>query len=60
MVLDPEDHDTWSVGSFFTNPILDDETFAAFRTRVRERLGTAWSRPPTPPVRGAPRPPRPG
>ncbi|GAA3496416.1 UDP-N-acetylmuramate dehydrogenase [Streptomyces prasinosporus] len=39
MVLDPEDHDTWSAGSFFTNPILDDETFAAFRTRVRERLG---------------------
>ncbi len=24
MVLDPDDHDTWSVGSFFTNPILDD------------------------------------
>ena len=23
MVLDPEDHDTWSAGSFFTNPILD-------------------------------------
>lgn len=22
MVLDPEDHDTWSAGSFFTNPIL--------------------------------------
>ncbi len=22
MVLDPDDHDTWSVGSFFTNPIL--------------------------------------
>ncbi|MFF8979480.1 UDP-N-acetylmuramate dehydrogenase [Streptomyces cellulosae] len=39
MVLDPEDHDTWSAGSFFTNPILDDETFAAFRARVRERLG---------------------
>lgn len=39
MVLDPEDHDTWSAGSFFTNPILDDEAFAAFRTRVRERLG---------------------
>ncbi|MFI8087943.1 UDP-N-acetylmuramate dehydrogenase [Streptomyces sp. NPDC086080] len=39
MILDPEDHDTWSAGSFFTNPILDDETFAAFRTRVRERLG---------------------
>ncbi len=39
MVLDPEDHDTWSAGSFFTNPILDDEAFAVFRTRVRERLG---------------------
>ncbi|MFL6090758.1 MAG: UDP-N-acetylmuramate dehydrogenase [Aeromicrobium sp.] len=23
MVLDPTDHDTWSAGSFFTNPILD-------------------------------------
>jgi UDP-N-acetylmuramate dehydrogenase len=22
MVLDPADHDTWSVGSFFTNPVL--------------------------------------
>ncbi|MER7178174.1 UDP-N-acetylmuramate dehydrogenase, partial [Streptomyces hyaluromycini] len=41
MVLDPEDHDTWSAGSFFTNPILTDEQFAAFHTRVRERLGDA-------------------
>ncbi|WP_238385337.1 UDP-N-acetylmuramate dehydrogenase [Nesterenkonia muleiensis] len=24
MVLDPEDHDTWSTGSFFTNPILPE------------------------------------
>lgn len=24
MVLDNADHDTWSAGSFFTNPILDD------------------------------------
>lgn len=24
MVLDPVDHDTWSAGSFFTNPVLDD------------------------------------
>ncbi|AJP03312.1 UDP-N-acetylenolpyruvoylglucosamine reductase [Streptomyces cyaneogriseus subsp. noncyanogenus] len=39
MVLDPEDHDTWSAGSFFTNPILTDEEFAAFRARVRDRLG---------------------
>jgi UDP-N-acetylmuramate dehydrogenase len=23
MVLDPTDHDTWSAGSFFTNPVLD-------------------------------------
>jgi UDP-N-acetylmuramate dehydrogenase len=23
MVLDPDDHDTWSAGSFFTTPILD-------------------------------------
>ncbi|MFI2413494.1 UDP-N-acetylmuramate dehydrogenase [Streptomyces sp. NPDC018947] len=39
MVLDPEDHDTWSAGSFFTNPILTDDAFAAFRARVGERLG---------------------
>ncbi|MFD5447602.1 UDP-N-acetylmuramate dehydrogenase [Streptomyces sp. NPDC003470] len=39
MVLDPEDHDTWSAGSFFTNPILTDAEFAAFRARVDERLG---------------------
>ncbi|WP_152354443.1 UDP-N-acetylmuramate dehydrogenase [Brachybacterium subflavum] len=25
MVLDPADHDTWSAGSFFTNPILSAE-----------------------------------
>ncbi|MGQ0843271.1 MAG: UDP-N-acetylmuramate dehydrogenase [Sporichthyaceae bacterium] len=25
MVLDPADHDTWSAGSFFTNPILDPQ-----------------------------------
>jgi UDP-N-acetylmuramate dehydrogenase len=23
MVLDAEDHDTWSTGSFFTNPVID-------------------------------------
>ncbi|MFD4985833.1 UDP-N-acetylmuramate dehydrogenase [Streptomyces sp. NPDC058374] len=39
MVLDPEDHDTWSAGSFFTNPILDDATLAAFLGRVADRLG---------------------
>ncbi|GGY03902.1 UDP-N-acetylmuramate dehydrogenase [Streptomyces djakartensis] len=39
MVLDPEDHDTWSAGSFFTNPILTDADFATFRARVKQRLG---------------------
>ncbi|MFE9446001.1 UDP-N-acetylmuramate dehydrogenase [Streptomyces sp. NPDC006602] len=39
MVLDPDDHDTWSAGSFFTNPILTQEEFEAFHARVRERLG---------------------
>ncbi|NUR06706.1 MAG: UDP-N-acetylmuramate dehydrogenase [Nocardioidaceae bacterium] len=28
MVLDPDDHDTWSAGSFFTNPMLDAEAAA--------------------------------
>jgi UDP-N-acetylmuramate dehydrogenase len=29
MVLDPADHDTWSAGSFFTNPFLTAEQAAA-------------------------------
>ncbi len=29
MVLDDADHDTWSVGSFFTNPVLDADEAAA-------------------------------
>lgn len=28
MVLDADDHDTWSVGSFFTNPVVTAEQFA--------------------------------
>ncbi|MFD9795711.1 UDP-N-acetylmuramate dehydrogenase [Streptomyces sp. NPDC059070] len=39
MVLDPEDHDTWSAGSFFTNPILEAAEYEAFLARVHERLG---------------------
>ncbi|MEU3917398.1 UDP-N-acetylmuramate dehydrogenase [Streptomyces sp. NPDC029004] len=39
MVLDPEDHDTWSAGSFFTNPILDQTAYETFLTRVHDRLG---------------------
>jgi UDP-N-acetylmuramate dehydrogenase len=26
MVLDPDDHDTWSAGSFFTNPVIPADT----------------------------------
>ncbi|MFJ3145663.1 UDP-N-acetylmuramate dehydrogenase [Streptomyces halstedii] len=39
MVLDPDDHDTWSAGSFFTNPILDEEAYTAFLARAGARLG---------------------
>lgn len=39
MVLDADDHDTWSCGSFFTNPVLDPAEFAELVARVHERLG---------------------
>jgi len=31
MVLDEDDHDTWSVGSFFTNPVVSAEQFEHIR-----------------------------
>jgi UDP-N-acetylmuramate dehydrogenase len=34
MVLDPDDPDTVSAGSFFTNPVLDAAQFDALRTRA--------------------------
>lgn len=34
MVLDPDDHDTWSVGSFFTNPVVSQPVFDRLRTSV--------------------------
>ena len=46
MVLDPLDHDTWSCGSFFTNPLLDADEFAALEARVVERLGAGAGAPP--------------
>ena len=39
MVLDPADHDSWSAGSFFTNPILTVAEFEVFERRAAERLG---------------------
>ncbi|AEM80622.1 UDP-N-acetylmuramate dehydrogenase [Streptomyces violaceusniger] len=39
MVLDAGDHDTWSAGSFFTNPVLTEDAYAAFQARVADRLG---------------------
>lgn len=39
MVLDEDDHDTWSAGSFFTNPILTDAQFADLARRATDRLG---------------------
>jgi UDP-N-acetylmuramate dehydrogenase len=34
MVLDEADHDTWSVGSFFTNPVVTDAVFKELQSRV--------------------------
>lgn len=39
MVLDAEDPDTYSVGSFFTNPVLDADAHAAMLRRCQEHLG---------------------
>jgi UDP-N-acetylmuramate dehydrogenase len=38
MVLDAADPDTWSVGSFFTNPVLSAAAFEALRDRA-SRIG---------------------
>ncbi len=40
MVLDPADPDTYSVGSFFTNPVLDEGQFAGVRQRATELGGS--------------------
>lgn len=50
MVLDPVDHDTWSVGSFFTNPIVSEQAAQHLQTDVPRwpqsagglKLSAAW------------------
>jgi UDP-N-acetylmuramate dehydrogenase len=39
MVLDPADQDTRSAGSFFTNPVIPADKFAALAARVAARPG---------------------
>ena len=41
MVIDPDDPDSVSAGSFFTNPILAAEDFEALERRAAERFGAA-------------------
>jgi len=40
MVVDAADPDTWSAGSFFTNPVLDPAALAAFEARLEP--GTSY------------------
>ncbi len=39
MVLDPDDHDTWSAGSFFTNPVVPAQREAEVRAAVAAHVG---------------------
>lgn len=39
MVLDPADHDTWSAGSFFTNPVVPDPLADAVQAKAAEIRG---------------------
>jgi len=41
MVLDATDHDTWSCGSFFTNPVMSTASYAALEHRAQARVGAA-------------------
>ena len=45
MVLDAADHDTWSAGSFFTNPVLTAEQYAAFTARLGDLAAPAFPAP---------------
>ncbi|MCH8627768.1 UDP-N-acetylmuramate dehydrogenase [Arsenicicoccus piscis] len=46
MVLDPADHDTWSCGSFFTNPLLRPAEHDALVARAAALLGPDGPVPP--------------
>ncbi|MCX5041808.1 UDP-N-acetylmuramate dehydrogenase [Aldersonia sp. NBC_00410] len=39
MVLDAADHDTWSAGSFFTNPVIAPDRVAGVLAAIAQRLG---------------------
>ncbi|MEP7194824.1 MAG: UDP-N-acetylmuramate dehydrogenase [Actinomycetota bacterium] len=41
MVLDPSDHDTWSCGSFFTNPVMSAGAYAELQRRALSLLRDA-------------------
>jgi UDP-N-acetylmuramate dehydrogenase len=41
MVLDAADNDTWSCGSFFTNPVMSPASYAELQSRTRSRPGSA-------------------
>ena len=41
MVLDPDDHDTWSAGSFFTNPFVDPADLPAGAPAWKQPDGSA-------------------
>ncbi|BBX47908.1 UDP-N-acetylmuramate dehydrogenase [Mycobacterium cookii] len=38
MVLDPADHDTWSVGSFFTNPVVTQHIYQSIADGARHAV----------------------
>jgi UDP-N-acetylmuramate dehydrogenase len=38
MVLDEADHDTWSVGSFFTNPVVSRDEFSRLQERFQSTI----------------------
>lgn len=46
MVWDADDHDTWSCGSFFTNPIITTAQMDDVRAQVIERMGPNAPEPP--------------